>query len=771
MANVRLYALDRVAATDSLSLISGFRKDHSLVWVFSGSLIIDSDYATSSSIIDDIQAAVEANLASIAYFYCDFRDRKKQSIDGFLASLLIQLCTQSDPCRDILFRLFSVHARGSRMPSFGEMERCLMDMLKHLVREPTYIVVDALDECPGRPGFPSSRATLLGLFRELVNFRIPNLHICILSDLEPEIEFVLYPLASRRVCFHEESGHSQDIIHYIRTMLRTHPKMKGWKADDKQVVVNTLFRKAEGVYVVLECHYEYSLIQLSRFHWVIRQMDILPRSLPATVIRVVEELPDTLDKTYGRILFRLPEENWEHTYHVFHTLMVATRPLTMEELCLVLAIDFIAEVTPKYEEIWRSDDPEGNLVTVCSTFLSFVNVDGSRIAQFAHYSVKEFLTSERISKFGTKVARYRMLEEPAHTTVAQMCLAVLLHLDERIDRNAVEEIPMIYYAAENWVHHARFGDVVTGIRPALDLFFDPANPHLAGWVWLHDIDHFWGESKVTSNPRRLDTAPLYYAAQCGFYDMTDYLLAMYPPQLNTLGSRYGTPLMAALENEHLEIAWLLLNCRADTSISEGFYGPPLILSSKKGYLEVVRFLLENGEDVNVWDSYVGTPLHVASGVGHLDTVRLLLKFKADVNVQGGCYGAPLQAVTTPGLLGTAQLLRERSVDMNVQGGYHGTPLHAASAAGHLEIVRVLLEHHADVDARAINQETPLHVASRMGHVGVIRLLLEYGADAIMDDCPSGTLEKAALENGHLDVERVLTEQGVEDSASSYGHLE
>jgi len=327
---------------------------------------------------------------------------------------------------------------------------------------------------------------------------------------------------------------------------------------------------------------------------------------------------------------------------------------------------------------------------------------------------------------------------------------------------------MIYYAAENWVHHARFGDVATEIRPALNIFFDPTNPHLAGWVWLHDIDNFWGESKITSNPRRLDTAPLYYAAQCGFYDMADYLLSMLPPQLNTLGSRYGTPLMAALENEHLEIAWLLLNCRADTSISEGFYGPPLILSSKKGYIEVVRFLLEHGEDVNVWDSYVGTPLHVASGVGHLDTVQLLLKFNADVNVQGGCYGAPLQMVTTPGLLGTAQLLRERSVDMNVQGGYHGTPLHAASAAGHLEIVRVLLEHNADVDARAINQETPLHVASRMGHAGVIRLLLEYGADAIMDDCPLG---KSALETGHLDVERGLTEQGVEDTASSYGHLE
>ena len=136
------------------------------------------------------------------------------------------------------------------------MTRCLVDMLKCVEQEPTYIIVDALDECPGNPGLPSPRAKLLGLVRELVNLRIPNLHICILSDLEPETEFVLYPLASRRVCLHEESGHSQDIIHYLRTMLRTHPKMKGWKADDKQVVINTLFRKAEGVYVVPESHYE-----------------------------------------------------------------------------------------------------------------------------------------------------------------------------------------------------------------------------------------------------------------------------------------------------------------------------------------------------------------------------------------------------------------------------------------------------------------------------------------------------------------------------------
>lgn len=239
------------AADDPLS-ISGLRKDHSLACVLSVDFMSNTHIIASSSIIHDIQADVDANIASMAYFYCDFRDHKKQSVDGFLSSLLVQFCAQSEPCCDILSGVYSTHARGSRRPSTETIMRCLMDMLKILVQEPTYIVMDALDECPGTPGLPSPRATLLGLIRELINWNITNLHICVLSDLHPEVEFVLYPLASRRVCLHEESGHSQDIIRYLRWLLNTHPRMKGWKASDKQVVINTLFRKAEGVYVIPE---------------------------------------------------------------------------------------------------------------------------------------------------------------------------------------------------------------------------------------------------------------------------------------------------------------------------------------------------------------------------------------------------------------------------------------------------------------------------------------------------------------------------------------
>jgi len=48
----------------------------------------------------------------MAYFYFDFRDAKKQHWNDLLSSLLIQLSYQSDPCCDILSRLYKAHAKA-----------------------------------------------------------------------------------------------------------------------------------------------------------------------------------------------------------------------------------------------------------------------------------------------------------------------------------------------------------------------------------------------------------------------------------------------------------------------------------------------------------------------------------------------------------------------------------------------------------------------------------------------------------------------------------
>ena len=46
-------------------------------------------------------------LATMAYYYFDFRDVKKQDCYGFLSSLVLQLSAESDSCYNILFKLYS----------------------------------------------------------------------------------------------------------------------------------------------------------------------------------------------------------------------------------------------------------------------------------------------------------------------------------------------------------------------------------------------------------------------------------------------------------------------------------------------------------------------------------------------------------------------------------------------------------------------------------------------------------------------------------------
>jgi hypothetical protein len=129
--------------------------------------------------------------ASMAYFYFDFRDVDKQKLHNLLPSLLIQLSARSDPCCDILSRLYSSHDRGVQKPSDRAMIECLKEMLTLEAQGPTYIIMDALDECPITSTIPSPREEVLELVDELVGLHLPNVHICVTSRPEHDIQAVL----------------------------------------------------------------------------------------------------------------------------------------------------------------------------------------------------------------------------------------------------------------------------------------------------------------------------------------------------------------------------------------------------------------------------------------------------------------------------------------------------------------------------------------------------------------------------------------------------
>jgi hypothetical protein len=206
-----------------------------------------TDLRVSSTIIQDIIALRDSGLASMAYFYFDFRDANKQNRRDLLPSLVTQLSSRSDRCFDKLYLLYLAHDDGAQKPSEDALIRCLKEMLIFPGQHPVYIIIDALDECPNTSGMPSPREQVLDLLNELVELSLPNLHLCVTSRPEIDIRHALEPLTSRRVSLHEQSGQKKDILDYVTSVVQSDPKMRRWRDEDKNLVIETLSERADGM--------------------------------------------------------------------------------------------------------------------------------------------------------------------------------------------------------------------------------------------------------------------------------------------------------------------------------------------------------------------------------------------------------------------------------------------------------------------------------------------------------------------------------------------
>jgi hypothetical protein len=183
----------------------------------------------------------------MAFYYFDFRDVKKQDRYGLLSSLLSQLSAKSDSCYDVLSQLYSDNASGTVKPDNNELTECIKDMLGFEGQGPIYIIIDALDECPDTSETPSAREEVLELVDELINLNLPNVHLCVASRPEIDIRRALEPLKPLEISLHDEDGQKNDIIEYIKSVIYSDRKMRNWREEDKQLVVDTLSDKADGM--------------------------------------------------------------------------------------------------------------------------------------------------------------------------------------------------------------------------------------------------------------------------------------------------------------------------------------------------------------------------------------------------------------------------------------------------------------------------------------------------------------------------------------------
>lgn len=202
---------------------------------------------TSSAIIQHIMKLRDTGKATLAYFYFDFGDEEKQNARNAVTSLLTQLSAYSKPCCDIIYRLYSVHGKGTEQPSYDILIDRLKEMLAVAAPKPIFIIVDALDECPNSFGMPSPRGVVLDLLENLVCLHLPNLRLCVTSRAEIDIQNTFEPLAIHQISLHDQAGHKKAISDFVTSVVWSDEYRWNWRNVDKKMVIEELSNRADGM--------------------------------------------------------------------------------------------------------------------------------------------------------------------------------------------------------------------------------------------------------------------------------------------------------------------------------------------------------------------------------------------------------------------------------------------------------------------------------------------------------------------------------------------
>jgi ankyrin repeat protein len=362
--------------------------------------------------------------------------------------------------------------------------------------------------------------------------------------------------------------------------------------------------------------------------------------------------------------------------------------------------------------------------------ITIVDDGDSEVVQFSHFSVKEYLTSDRLARESKDVSRYHVLLKPAHRILAQACMGVLLCFDDGINEDNAGDIPLVEYAAQYWFDHAGFENVASSIHDAMKYFFDADKPHWSAWSQVQTVDASWPLFARSIAPD--DAHPLYYASLGGFYDLAEHLVGKHPEHINARGGKMVTSLVAALRQKHFQVAELLHRNGAEVDVRGDWEATPLRQACSDGLLDIAQWLLNHGADVNAQGYQLFTPLHRAAHQGHFKISRLLIEHKADIHSRNEDGLSPLHDAASPAVM---QVLLDHGADPNARATGGSTPLHCSSwwekdrftSSGTVEGTRLLLKHGATIDAEDNKGRTPLKLALDHGRHDIATCLIEHGA--------------------------------------------
>ncbi|RII13199.1 hypothetical protein CUC08_Gglean004499 [Alternaria sp. MG1] len=699
----------------------------------------------SSTIIEHMLQHCENDIQKVTvYFYFDFKDSQKQNSEAMLCSLLRQLLQCLAVAHKDVDALFLSCKNGGKQPSLHE----LLDVMPKVMRQFThvYIVLDALDEC-------TQRSELMSMLESVIGWKLDMVHLLLTSRKERDIEMSLEGhIEEDNVVSLQRDIVNEDISRYVRNRLHEDKALAKWNkdADIRQEIETALMSRAGGM-----------------FRWAACQLDMLAKSRNLAALRKsLASLPQTLDQTYDRILTAIREEDRVYAIRILQWLTFSERPLTIEEVAEVAAIDIQGEPIFDRDEVLIDPlevlDICSSLITVTGSAEKRENEDGRladpRIISLAHYSVQEYLVSDRIKQGPAN--QYHMQEGESHEAIMKGCIGYLNQSQGPISTAQFDISALAIYSAEFWISHFRkAGDEKENIcRLALSVF-SKDNPVYHSWLRLSDPELADFEGPELERELNDMATPLYYAARLDLSKITQLLLDQ-GADVNAQGGECGNALMAASDGGHMVVAELLINAGANVNSIHELDGSPLCLAAEKGDEAMVKLLIDAGADINArmpkscdWDN----ALQAAIGSKEETTVKLLLEAGADCSLDKELRGPIHYAVDryrcTPSLV---SILQQHGASLDAIDADNMTPLHYCVRFGHRAIAKQLLDAGVSIDLGVRRKSwprncdtsspidevdtvhpipesiavglTPLHLAALTGNLMMTKFFLDHGAD-------------------------------------------
>lgn len=556
-----------------------------------------------------------------------------------------------------------------------------------------------------------------------------------------------------------------------------------------------------------------------RFRWAACQIEALSKCINISKLReALDSLPTTLNETYDRILCKIDPLYQLEVLQVLQWLTCSLRPLSLEEVAELFAVDVNEDKVFSFDK--RPADPD-DVLEICSSLITCIDANqshaevddeddnknckppstGERIVQLAHFSVKEYLVSDRIR--AGSAACFSIDETLSHAKIGQTSLFCLLLYDEASytdSKGFLNDLPLAKYAAEYWAKHLVKGG---GNVPhaAVDLL--SSKEKMKNWIDLYDLE-------VKTSSRRLTFvlrgSPLYYAVLTRLQGLVRSLIDVNEGEnqqraaeggietkgqetvrnlatshnqgfLNTIGGRLHTPLNAAAWIGQQDIVEILLKRGANPNIYGGSrMGSALSAAAHNGDLSVVELLLNEGADLH---EGLGTSLEDFQDMGLDETDADERSFGRYINppfdvsdrrTKAQDRKTALFEAVSRGNTEIVNLLLDRGAMVNVRNGKEGlTALFKACERQHKDIVRSLLNKGAFVDKTDTKGCTPLARAcmSRRAHSDeTVRLLLEADADVKRFAPRTGSVLRAATVKGNEAAVRLLLQYGADVKEAS-----